>query len=74
MFASVVIENTETDTKYNNIVYGATSHKIDLTDDKIEKYILIANGFNAVPPRDSVDMFMDSISIDMPKVEEDINA
>lgn len=71
MFASVVIGNTEEGTEYNNIVYGASSHKIDLTENKIEKHILVANGFNVVPPRDSVDMMMESVAVELSEGEKE---
>lgn len=58
MFASVVIANSSTGsnrkTKYNNIVYNAPSHGLELADDQISKHVLIANGFDAVPKRESV--------------------
>lgn len=45
MFCSVVISNSESDTKYINIVYGCQSHSVFLADDHIREHILIADGF-----------------------------
>lgn len=53
MFATVAIKNDENETQYNNITFGTSSNYIRLTDDQIKKHILIANGFCAVPKRDS---------------------
>ncbi len=52
MFASVVIANDKEGTEYNNIIYNPLSHGINLKDDKIKKYMLVADGFDVVPPRD----------------------
>lgn len=54
MFLSVAVENTDETTTYKNVVYGAKSHNMGLADDRIEKHILIANGFDAVPKRENV--------------------
>ena len=54
MFVSVAIANKENETAYNNVVYNSKSHNIYLHDDKFAKYMLIANGFEAVAPRDTL--------------------
>lgn len=54
MFASVVFGNTETTTKYNNVTYNAASHNIGLADDQIRKHILVADGFDVVPQRQTL--------------------
>ncbi len=53
MFVACVTENSDSGTKYNNIIYGPESHSIVLQDDKIAQYALIASGgFTAVPKRE----------------------
>lgn len=64
MFASVAIENNENDTKYDNIIYTGQAHNFLLKDDKIRKYMLIANGFDAVPPRENIEVDMDVLEED----------
>lgn len=54
MFATVVISNSKEKTEYENIVYGNKSHDLELKDDRIRKHILVAKGFEAIPPRDSL--------------------
>jgi hypothetical protein len=61
MFASVAIENNDKETKYNNIVYSSQAHQIVLQNDCIRKYMLIANGFEAVPARDAVSFDMEEV-------------
>lgn len=60
-FACVATENDDKETKYNAIVYSAQSHQINLKNDKIRKCMLIANGFEAVPARESFSMDMDEM-------------
>lgn len=52
MFASVATDNTEEKTEYENVIYTAKAHGIKLQNDQINQYMLIGNGFHAVPPRD----------------------
>lgn len=54
MFASVAIRNTDQETEYSNIVYSAQSHNLCLKNDCIRKYVLIADGFEPVPPREVI--------------------
>ena len=61
MFASVAIENSEKNTTYNNIVYSAQAHQVFLKNDTIRRYMLIANGFEAVPARDAVSFDMEEV-------------
>lgn len=56
MFAAVATGNSEDGTEYNNIIYGAKVRGIRLKNDQIEKHILIADGFDAVPPRENITM------------------
>lgn len=49
MFASIITENTDKGIVYDNIVYSAQSHQIRLTDDKIRRHMLVANGFETMP-------------------------
>lgn len=51
MYASVVVSNTDEDTKYQRAVNSAQSHAIYLTKDEIRKHMLVANGFDVLPPR-----------------------
>ena len=57
-FFSVVTGNTEKGTKYRNLVYSAQTNRIQLADERIRKHLLIASGFEAVPPRESLDLDM----------------
>ena len=66
MFATVAISNSETSTEYNNIIYSAKAHNLDLTDDKIARHILVADNFRVVPPRDVAEF-------DMSEIEEDFD-
>ena len=51
-FISVVTKNTETETEYSNIVWGAKAHDIELAKDYFEGHILIANGFKVMIPEE----------------------
>lgn len=51
-FVSVAVENSSAGTEYQNEVYNSTSNYINLKDDRIRKYMLIANGYEVVPPRE----------------------
>ena len=62
MFLSVALQNDKNGTKYKNIMYSAKVHDIRLTDDQIEKHILISNGFCAVPKREAVEIDTDVVS------------
>lgn len=54
MFASIVTGNSEEGTVYNNITYNSPSHGIELKDDQIRKHILVSNGFDVVPHRETI--------------------
>lgn len=54
MFASVATKNSDEGTEYRNIVYSAQAHDMKLQEDHIRKYILIADGFEPVPPREVI--------------------
>ncbi len=58
MYASVAIKNSEEGTEYTSVVYNPSSHQIGLKDDRIRKHMLIANGFEVVPPREKVSIDM----------------
>lgn len=64
MFASVAVAGDEQSTKYNNITYGASAHNMELADDQITKHILIANGFDAIPPRDTLTLDVNYLTLD----------
>ena len=55
-FFTIVTGNTDKGTTYRNLVYSAQTSRIHLTDDRIRKHLLIASGFEAVPPRESIDL------------------
>lgn len=61
MFVSVAVEDDGKTTTYHNRMHSAKAHNINLTDDQIAKHMLIANGFAAVPPRESFDVEMGDI-------------
>ena len=64
MFTSVVIQNNASSTQYDSIVFSAQAHNIELKDDKIRKYMLVANGFEPVPPRNIIKLEMETVSQD----------
>lgn len=72
MFASVVTDNSEEETVYNNIVYGARVRGIILKNDQIQKHILIADGFDAVPKRENVTVDMKLLLPTEDDSEEDL--
>lgn len=56
-FATCAFANDDQQTKYMSVVYSAQSHLIQLTDDRIRKHMLIANGgFDVVPKREVIDL------------------
>ena len=61
MFCSVAVKNNEEVTEYMNTTYGSKSHIINLTDDQIRKHILVSNGFDAVPARESLTLDMEEV-------------
>lgn len=54
MFTSIAIGNSEEGTEYNNVTYNSPSHGIELKDDQIRKHILVSNGFDVVPHRETI--------------------
>lgn len=62
MFACVSVKNDSNETKYDSVVYSPQAHQINLKDDRIRKCMLVANGFETVPPRDSFNLNMDEFS------------
>lgn len=58
MFASAAVANSTEDTEYLNILFGAKAHNIQLANDQIQRHILIANNFRAVPPREDMELSM----------------
>ena len=55
-FFSMVMENGSEGTTYHNAVYTAQTNHLKLKDDAIRKYVLVAGGFEPVPPRESMDL------------------
>lgn len=56
MFVSVAMSDDGVQTEYYNRMHSAKAHNIRLSNDQIAKHILVANGFVAVPPRESVEI------------------
>lgn len=71
LFATVAVEDTETDTNYESVVYGPASHCIKLKDDRIRKHILVQDGFIPVPPREANAISMDFFKGITPNEEDD---
>lgn len=65
MFVTVVLSDDGKQTVYYNRMHSARAHNICLSDDKIEKHVLIANGFAAVPPRETVEVDTEKLFRDM---------
>lgn len=42
-------------------MYSAKAHNIHLSNDLIEKHVLVANGFVPVPPREAVELNMENL-------------
>lgn len=61
-YMSFVTNDNKNGTDYTNVVYGTKCNNIHLTDDQIEKHILIANGFAAVPKREVLELDMEKIA------------
>ena len=61
-YMSFVTNDNKNGTDYTNVVYGTKCNNIHLTDDQIEKHILIANGFAAVPKREVLELDMGEIA------------
>lgn len=61
MFCTVAVANDDNDTEYRNITYNSKSHVINLKNDNIRKHILISNGFDAVPVRESLTLDMEEV-------------
>lgn len=60
-YVSVAVENNDQETKYKNMVYSSTANYINLKDDKIKKYMLVANNYEPVPPREVFEIDMGEI-------------
>lgn len=58
-YMTFVTEDNGSGTKYVNVLYGTKSNGIHLRDDQIERHVLIANGFSAVPGREVLELDMD---------------
>ena len=59
---SFVTSDNKNGTDYTNVVYGTKCNNIHLADDQIEKHILIANGFAAVPKREVLELDMGNLA------------
>lgn len=69
MFVAIAEDDDGNETKFYNQMYSARAHNILLTDDKIEKHVLIAGGFSAVPPRDALALDMGELLTDLGGIE-----
>lgn len=63
MFAMAATGTKSKEVLYSNIVYGAKSHDITLFDDRIQKHILVANGFQPQPPRNIFELELPAESL-----------
>ena len=61
IFVSAAIEDNGNETKYYNRMFAAKSHDIKLADDKIEKMVLVAAGFEPVPKREVINIDTNSL-------------
>lgn len=61
MYACVAIDNSGDTTEYDSVVHNTTSHDVVLKNDRIKKHMLIADGFDAVPPRNVMTLNMGNI-------------
>ncbi|MCC2254576.1 hypothetical protein LKD70_09125 [Ruminococcus sp. CLA-AA-H200] len=59
MFVTVVTDiNNNGEPQYYNRMFSAKGHGISLSDDQIEKHVLVADGFKVVPPREHIELDM----------------
>lgn len=61
VFVSAAVKNSDEGTEYINSMFSSTANAINLKDDRIRKYMLIANGYEPVPPREVVDFDIDEM-------------
>ena len=69
MFVTIAVSDDGKKTEYYNRMHSAKAHNIKLSDDKISKHVLIANGFKAVPPREFVEIETSSLVCGMSEEE-----
>lgn len=69
MFVSIAADDDGNETTFFNQMYSARAHNILLSDDKIEKHVLVAGGFSAVPPREALTLDMGEIITDLGGIE-----
>lgn len=55
MFVGVATSNDKESTEYKHYIYSSTANFINLKDDRIRRHQLIANGFEATPPREIIE-------------------
>lgn len=65
MFVSIAADDDGNETQYFNQMYSSKAHNILLSDDQIEKHVLVAGGFSVVPPRESLTLDMGELITDM---------
>lgn len=54
-FMSFCVYDDNQNTEYKNFIYGSASNGIKLSDDQIRGHINVANGFQTVPPGETLD-------------------
>nr|WP_298060645.1 hypothetical protein [uncultured Blautia sp.] len=69
MFVTVALSDDGKQTEYYSRMHSAKAHNINLSNDQIAKHILIANGFAAVPPRESMEIDTENLFRDLNKEE-----
>lgn len=59
MFIAVCTENSKDGTHYEADIVGSYSSNIILKEDLIPKFINVFNGFDTVPPEETIEIEMD---------------
>lgn len=57
-FFAACTENTPDETSYLYEANMPEEHEIELTDDKLAKFLSVILGFNVTPPRDEIEIMM----------------
>ena len=69
MFVAMAEDDDGNETAFYNQMYSAKAHNILLSDDKIEKHVLIAGRFSAVPPLETLTLDMEELLTDLGGIE-----
>lgn len=65
MFVSIAADDDGNETQYFNQMYSAKANNILLSDDQIERHVLVAGGFSVVPPREALTLDMGELIAEM---------